>query len=548
VETPEGEIIDLSLAQKLGREPMPKGRILKLADISSQTGGETTRFPIEYKGKTFYPSGDRGWSTNKEGIERLRTLGRLHIQGSTLWWKNYRDEFPYRSATRHWDDTRTNAFGDKKLYVVQTNTVVVQRCMLMTTDPGDIVLDPTCGSGTTAYVAEQWGRRWITIDTSRVPISLARQRLLTATFPYYELLEVARGPSAGFVYRRKQSRSGEESGGIVPRITLATLARGDPPEEMIIPDKPEEDAGIVRVAGPFTVEAVIPTPFESPSEDVHGRTRDVAEETSHVDRMFEILRRSPLLIIGKHEERFENVRRPTRAVDIHALGDQEFPAGAGEVAFVFGPLNGPVTEGMILRARRECYQKNIKHLYVIGFAIQDAASKMVAQSTDDGSVPVSYVAARPDIVMGDLLKTRKTDQMFVVTGRPDVKLMKLKKKGPDGKPLYRVELQGLDTFDPVNMDIEHKDGSDVPAWFLDTDYNEMCFWVSQAFFPKTGAWDNIKKALKGEYNESVFGHLAGTTSEAFSPGENERIAVKAVDARGNELLVVVPLSEAVSEA
>ena len=111
----------------------------------------------------------------------------------------------------------------------------------MTTDPGDLVLDPTCGSGTTAYVAEHWGRRWITIDTSRVPLALARQRLLTATFPYYELRDPPDGPAAGFVYERKQNRKGEEVGGIVPHVTLESIANNEPPQEEVLVDRPEVD-------------------------------------------------------------------------------------------------------------------------------------------------------------------------------------------------------------------------------------------------------------------------------------------------------------------
>jgi adenine-specific DNA-methyltransferase len=109
------------------------------------------------------------------------------------------------------------------VYVVQTAWKAVQRCILISTNPGDLVLDPTCGSGTTAYMAERWGRRWITIDTSRVPLALARQRLLTATFPYYELLDEKAGVSGGFKSERKQNNKGEEVGGIVPRITLKAL-------------------------------------------------------------------------------------------------------------------------------------------------------------------------------------------------------------------------------------------------------------------------------------------------------------------------------------
>src|SRR5204863_9895060 len=141
----------------------------------------------------------------------------------------YLSDFAYRPVGDIWDDTRQSGFGEVKLYVVQTATTVIARCLLMTTDPGDLVLDPTCGSGTTAYVAEHWGRRWITCDTSRVALALARQRLLTATFPYYELKDHQSGPQGGFVYKRRQNRKGEEVGGLVPHITLKSLAKDEQP-------------------------------------------------------------------------------------------------------------------------------------------------------------------------------------------------------------------------------------------------------------------------------------------------------------------------------
>jgi adenine-specific DNA-methyltransferase len=127
-----------------------------------------------------------------------------------------------------------------------------------------------------------------------------------------------------------------------------------------------------------------------------------------------------------------------------------------------------------------------------------------------------------------------------------VRLTKLKKK-ENGKPLYRVELVGLDVFDAATMETTHRDGNDVPAWFLDTDYNDLCFHVCQAFFPRTGAWDNLKRALKGVYEDSVWEHLAGTTSEPFPVGDKEQIAVKVIDDRGNELIVVKTFAEAEKE-
>src|SRR5262249_25982077 len=155
-------------------------------------------------------------------------------------------DFPVFAVTNFWDDTRISGFSDPKTYVVQTGTKVIERCILMTTDPGDLVIDPTCGSGTTAYCAEQWGRRWITIDTSRVPLALTRQRLLTATFPWYGLKDEHRGPAAGFSYQRRQNNRKEEVGGIIPHVTLKSIATNEPPEEEVLVDRPEVNNNITR--------------------------------------------------------------------------------------------------------------------------------------------------------------------------------------------------------------------------------------------------------------------------------------------------------------
>ena len=157
-------------------------------------------------------------------------------------------------------------------------------------------------------------------------------------------------------------------------------------------------------------------------------------------------------------------------------------------------------------------------------------------------VPATYVQATPDLMMGDLLKNMRSSQIFSVCGQPEVSVKREKEKVKGGEVLYRVELLGLDVFDPITMEVTHRIGEDVPAWFLDTNYNDLCFHVSQAFFPRTSAWDNLKKALKGEYEESVWDHLSGTTSAPFEAGEHKQIAVKVIDDRGNELLVVKKLN------
>jgi adenine-specific DNA-methyltransferase len=440
----------------------------------------------------------------------------------------------------------------------------------MTTDPGDLVLDPTCGSGTTAYVAEQWGRRWITIDCSRVPLALARQRLLTATFPWYELKDEPRGPASGFTYVRKQNKKGEETGGIVPHVTLESIANNEPSKEEVLVDRPEVDNKITRVTGPLCVEATIPTPVDWEADGVEDSGAVSAEERgSFVDRMLEVLRKSPVLRLeGNRTVTLRNVRPPAKTLSLSAealvdatapgqtpsLSDaiqeaaekngKALPLSAKPVALVFGPENGAVSEKLVYEAAREAHAKGYSHLYVIGFAIQSHARELVEKCLEVVGILATYVQATPDIMMGDLLKNMRSSQIFSVCGLPEVKVRRVKAKTKTDAQSYEVELLGLDVFDPVTMEVQHRKGDDVPAWFLDTDYNALCFHVSQAFFPRTAAWDSLKKALKGEYEERVWDHLAGTVSAPFEAGQHGQVAVKVIDDRGNELLVVKPLSEA----
>ncbi len=514
--------------------------IFKRSDLASSGYTPSCTFPIEFEGKTFTTKRGKSWRTTPEGIQVLKDQNRLFVLGSKLYYKMYLRDFGYSSLINSWHDTIE--FGGR-LYVVQTTPTVIDRCLLMTTDPGDLVLDPTCGSGTTAYCSEKWGRRWITMDTSRVPLALARQRLLTATYDWYELKDESRGPVSGFVYKRKQNRNGEEIGGIVPHVTLKSIANNEPPQEEVLVDKPEMTAGIARVTGPFTVEATIPTPqdFEEakpefgpkPETEVHG---------SFVDRMLEILRKSPLLRLeGNKTVALKNVRPPAKTLSLSA--EAMIPNGTERpAAFVFGPENGAVSEKLVYQAAKEANAKNYAHLYIIGFAIQPNARMLVDQCNDVVGIPATYVQATPDLMMGDLLKNMRSSEIFSVCGLPEAKIRKASKQ--NGTQLYEVELLGVDVFDPISMEVTNKDASDVPAWFLDTDYNEKCFHVSQAFFPRTSAWESLKKALKGEYEDTVWDHLAGTISAPFEPGENGQVAIKVIDDRGNELLIVKSLSEA----
>ena len=280
--------------------------------------------------------------------------------------------------------------------------------------------------------------------------------------------------------------------------------------------------------------------------------------------------------------------------------EQAAGRSAGQpAAIVFGPENGAVSETLVFEAAREAYAKGYAHLYVIGFAVQPNARRLIEDCERAIGAPATYVQASMDLVMGDLLKNLRSSQIFSVCGLPDVRIRRVeagvstaprtagasaeaaaqgaaeapaatttgtpastagqgipteagapetlaaKAAGaPAAGRSYQVELLGLDVFDPVAMDSDHREGQDVPAWFLDTDYNGLCFHVCQAFFPRTSAWEGLKRSLRGKFEDSVWAHLSGTVSTPFQAGDHGQIAVKVVDDRGNELMVVKSLSEA----
>jgi len=250
VELPDGTERRLTGEERENPSVIPtNGRVFAASDASSSHEYSLGKEPVQFKGRSFTPGG-RYWSTSPDGMNRLRLTNRLVISGNTLFYKRYLEDFPVFPLTNIWTDT-SSSFGER-LYVVQTTTKTIERCLLMTTDPGDLVLDPTCGSGTTAFVAEQWGRRWITVDTSRVALALARTRLMSAKYPYYLLADSEAGiqkeaeltgqfpPShkpegdirKGFVYKR------------VPHVTLKSIANNPDIKEGMT--RAEIDAAIAR--------------------------------------------------------------------------------------------------------------------------------------------------------------------------------------------------------------------------------------------------------------------------------------------------------------
>lgn len=546
VELFDGTRRAMSIGEKQDGLQIPEGAKLYALQpaISAGFNANTT---IDYllSGKTFHPGMNRQWKYTKPGMDRLASKNRLVGLGKMIYYVRYLQDFPAYAIGTNWNDTQDRL---SKLYVVQTVPKVIERCLLMCTDPGDLVFDPTCGSGTTAVVAEQWGRRWITCDTSRVPLALARQRVLTATFPYYELKDPQSGPQGGFVYTRRQNRKGEEVGGLVPHITLKSIANDQPPATEVLVDRPEVNASVVRVAGPFVVEATI-APAQVVDEPAEGEpaaaTTHAAppppwaahgDPATHIERMTQVLRQSRTLRLpGNRELVLEGIRRMSDSDVLHAEG---LDAEGQRIAIVFGPEDGALSSNLVFEAAREAYFLKFAHLYFFAFAIQAKARELL-EDRAKLRIASTYVTVTPDVAMSDLLKTSRASEIFSVTGLPDAVVRKSEKKNDEGTALYQVELKGLDIFNPATMEQESTEGQNLPAWMLDTDYDGMCFYATQVFFPKTAAWDNLQKSLKADFDPSVWEHLAGTVSEPFALGERRRVAVKVIDERGNELMRVL---------
>jgi len=211
VQTKDGRV------QSRNSESTASGRVFTSLDLSSSGATESCIFDFEHRGSDFSPTSGKSWKSNEKGLATLAKANRLYAPGSALRYKLFHDDYPVSVLTNSWND---NVGVAGKIYVVQTDVKAIERCLLMTTDPGDLVLDPTCGSGTTAFVAEKWGRRWITCDTSRVAVTLAKQRLMTASYDYYELKYPHEGLRGGFIYKT------------VPHVTLKSIANNPEIDEI----------------------------------------------------------------------------------------------------------------------------------------------------------------------------------------------------------------------------------------------------------------------------------------------------------------------------
>lgn len=552
-------------------ELLPKNQagVFRRSTLTSSGYTESCTFPFQFEGKKFSPFSGKSWRTNEEGMNRLISANRIFVLGGNPYFKRFVDDFRLIPIENSWTDAPP-AYA--RTYVVQTAEKFIERCILMTTDPGDLVFDPTCGSGTTAFVAEQWGRRWITCDTSRVAVALARTRLMAARFPYYLLADSSEGvhreaelsgiippPHAtdndikkGFVYRRAPhvtlgsiANNPEITEGMTGAEIDAAISRHTDSE--ILFDQPYEDPRKVRVSGPFSVESLSPHRVLSTADENMDGTASEQEARKQQDfatMILENLRRSGVQNTVKKERLTFETLEPFAGVWLNAAGTYTDAAGKSHTVTVsLGPEHGTVGPEQVKEAAKEAVKGlGFNTLVICGFAFDPHVTE---ETKNFGNLQVLIARMNPDLSMGgDLLKKTGTGNLFMVFGEPDIEI----KSANDG---LQVTIKGVDVYDPTTGEVRSHSTDDIACWLIDTDYNGESFFVRHAYFTgkamsgkkEDQPYEKLKRALRAEIDEGAWASLYSTVSRPFPKpsGKQPRIAVKVINHYGDEVLKVFPV-------
>ena len=594
----QGKRVRVSAEEKMRvGDPGFARNIFRLDNLTSPGFSEALSVAIKYSERTFEPGANKHWKTTIEGMRRLIAARRVDAVGSSLAYIRFFGDFSVSPLVSLWTDTGTGGFGDEKFYVVQTTAKAIQRCLLMTTDPGDLVLDPTCGSGTTAFVAERWGRRWITCDTSRVAVTLAKQRLMTASYDYFELRYPHEGLRGGFMYRTvphvtlKSIANNPDIDGIYKRMhseiemALSALNKAakqklrewevpfDFPEDWpkavletfdafhaarqamqkqmdmsiaahaeseILYDQPEKSKTKLRITGPFTVEAVPFATVLSLDESEQPKEADVAiarsGESARQHSWRDELLKTGIRGKGGQMLRFSSLETLPGTACVHATGTLD----SGErVVVSFGPEHAALEQRQVEHALHEAERLRPAPKFILfcAFTFDPEAAKDIDETKWSG-VTLLKAQMNTDLLTEDLKKARSSNQSFWLMGQPDVDLRKRK----DGS--YEIEVNGFDYFDTAKGELVSGGKAKIAMWSLDTDYDDRSLFPRQVFFPMAGkgeGWEKLKRDIRAELDESQLDQFRGTVSLPFEPGDNRKIAVKIVDDRGIESLKVIPL-------
>ncbi|MXZ98874.1 MAG: site-specific DNA-methyltransferase [Acidimicrobiaceae bacterium] len=453
-----------------------------------------------------------------------------------LRWRQFSDEVPGRRVDNVWP--RVSSIRGKKRYVVQVADAIVERCVLMTTDPGDLVLDPTCGSGVTADVAEEWGRRWITIDVSRVALAVARQHLATSAYSWHRTLDGGNDPAAGFVCRT------------MPKVSAGRLADPDTdwehPDNVIrLVDQTDKDAGRVRLCSPFTVESHSPysyLPFSAPAADSGAgrpaRQADLGLAAGDAERaVIEALHRSPicdsggrtLLAVVDHE-RWPEGRLATHGVTCVQPGRDTEIAAALMIAAPDATVTAELVKRAVVEARRNV--PDCRNLIVVGFAFDPDVPAAVNVCN------VHRVVGSKDLQIPELSKSPDAGT-FTLLGEPDCEV----RRTSDGTGLV-VRLNGCDTYDPGTGIVRETRTDDIDCWMVDTDHDSLSFIARLTYFPNgVRNRSGLKAAMRSlakDLDPDAEANLTSLLSQPFDiPGGGRPVAVKAITRTGAEMNAVI---------
>ncbi len=530
LELPDGTRREMTDDEFEQRTHLPRGaRIYRLKHPAPLGENAKNKYPYEFEGRVYQPPSN-GWGIEKNKMDILVKARLVQAKGNLLNYILYYE--PITKITNPWNDT---VGPQNKRYVVQTGELPIQRCLLMTTDPGDLVFDPTCGAGTTASVAEQWGRRWVTCDTSRVAIALAKQRLMTAVYDYYELAHPHEGVGSGFRYTT------------VPHVTLKSIANNELPSQIILFDQPYLDKGKARVTGPFTIEAV-PAPTVRPLSELKdgASPADISVGRSgptlrHAEWKSELLK-TGIRGKGKQIIEFSRIEPLPGTRWLHAEGETK-GSNPERVVISFGPEHALLEQKQVELAWEEARTLSPKPTMILfaSFEFDPEAAKDIDELTREKTgMTFLKVKMNNDLLTEDLKKHRSNNQSFWLMGQPDVELRKVKKGEQKGK--YEVEVHGFDYYNTKTGAVESGDTSKIAMWALDTDYDGRSLYPRQVFFPMAGkdeGWARLARNLKAEIDQDLIEAYRGTVCLPFEIGKHKRVAVKIVDDRGIESLKII---------
>jgi len=386
----------------------------------------------------------------------------------------------------------------------------------MTSNAGEIIFDPTCGGGTTAIAAERLGRKWITCDTSRVALNLARKRIMTEVYDYYKLQNPDEGLSGGLKYKE------------VDRLTPSLIAKGHSGKKETIYLEPQKDSSIKRVTGPFTVEAVpsvrVKNIFESDADYLDQSIDDYINEIAATG----------IQTLQGNKINFINIEKTKGFKHIHAIGQIEEENSHKNAYVCFGPDYAPMEQTQIEHAVFELRETLDEECVLIfcAFHFDPEASKDIDHLSHE---KITFLKSQMsvDLLTEDLRKKRSSNQSFWLIGQPDIEINK------EGKQ-YNVEIKGFDYYNPSKGQVESKGIDGIALWMIDTNYDERSVCPDQFFFPieDKNDWTKLKRTLKEEIDVDKIDFYQGSVSEPFDAGNHKKIAVKIVDNRGIESLIV----------